>query len=133
MKNGDLSNELTKRVLVSIDTFRREALEESKVLWVFNVPKKTYTYDRAILSRFYLFADRSSNTLELVAFDMSPEDLDAVLAELDEYGTNPFRYGTAYKSVDHLVAELPYRPEVVGVIDLPDRQLRYGHWGMDMR
>ena len=51
---------------------------------------------------------------------------------LDNMGTNPFRYFTAYESVGHLVAELPYRPEVVGVLDKPERLLRYGHWGLDI-
>jgi len=51
---------------------------------------------------------------------------------LDEMGTNPFRYYTSYEKVDHLVNELPYRPEVLGVLDRPDRLLRYGHWGLDI-
>jgi hypothetical protein len=131
MQNGDLSNALTKRVLVSIDTIRNETKEIVKVFKLIPVVKTNYTYDRSTLSRFYLFADRSSFTLELIAFDLSEYDLSQVVEQLDEIGTNPFRYYSSYKSVDQLVSELPYRPEVSGVIDVPARQLMYGHWGLD--
>lgn len=131
MQNGDLSNALTKRVLVVVDTIREESLEMKKVLGLIPTVKKTYSYNRALVSRFYLFADKSSVTLELVAYDMNDKDLGELVEYLDEVGTNPFRYYTAYDSVDRLVAELPYRPEVAGVIDLPQRLLRYGSWGLD--
>ena len=131
MQNGDLSNALTKRVLVVVDTIREEQLEVKKILGLVPSVRKTYSYNRAVVSRFYLFADRSSVTLELVSFDMDEEDLGKLVEELDEVGTNPFRYYTAYDSIDRLVAELPYRPEVAGVIDLPQRLLRYGSWGLD--
>lgn len=131
MKNNDLSNELTKRVLVTIETLRVEDVKIEKVLGLIPVIKKEYHYDRSILSRFYLFADRSAYTLELVAFDLNNPELQEVIDELDELGTSPFRYYSAYRSPQHLVAELPYRPEVAGVIDVPSRQLMYGHWGLD--
>lgn len=131
MKNNDLSNDLTKRVLVVIDTIRNEDRSIHKVFGLIPTVKVEYTYNRAVLSRFYLFADRSAFTLELVAFDMSEYDLEKVIEELDELGTSPFRYYSAYKSPQQLVAELPYRPEVAGVIDVTARQLMYGHWGLD--
>ena len=131
MKNNDLSNELTKRVLVAVDTFRNEQRSIKKLLGMIPTVKVDYTYDRAVLSRFYLFADRSAFTLELIAFDMDEVDLEALIEEMDELGTNPFRYYSAYKSPQQLAAELPYRPEVSGVIDVPARQLMYGHWGLD--
>ena len=131
MQNGDLSNALTKRVLVVVETIREEKLDIKKVLGLIPTVTKSYEYNRALVSRFYLFADRSSITLELVSFDMTEKDLAELVEYLDEVGTNPFRYYTAYESIDRLVAELPYRPEVAGVIDLPQRLLRYGSWGLD--
>ena len=131
MQKGDLSNELTKRVLITLDTFRTEEVEIKKAFKILPVVKRNYKFDRQTLSRLYLFADRTMNTLELVGFDMSDSDLESIIEDIEKIGTNPFRYFTAYESIEHLVAELPYRPEVAGVIDVPARLLRYGHWGWD--
>jgi formate-dependent phosphoribosylglycinamide formyltransferase (GAR transformylase) len=62
---------------------------------------------------------------------MDRDELQKIVEELDEIGTSPFRYFTAYESTQHLVAELPYRREVAGVLDTPDKLLMYGSWGMD--
>jgi hypothetical protein len=58
--------------------------------------------------------------------------MDEILEDLDNLGTNPFNYAKAYNVVADLVAELPYRPEVKNVIDIPERGLRYGHWYLDL-
>jgi hypothetical protein len=58
--------------------------------------------------------------------------MDEVLEDLDNLGTNPFNYSKAYRVPADLVAELPYRPELKHVIDIPERGLRYGHWYLDM-
>lgn len=126
-----MSNELTKRVLVSTDVFISTNNTIKKILGIIPKVEVTYLLDRSVLSRLYLFADRTSYTLELIAFEMSEEDLAKIVEDIDSAGTNPFRYSTAYSSVGHLVADLPYRPEVAGVLDIPTRLLRYGHWGMD--
>jgi len=81
------------------------------------------------LSYLYIFTTRAGFTLELVSFDLTDADLEEVMDTLDRKGTNPFRYYTAYESDKHLLSELPYRPEVVGVVDVDSRLLRYGHWG----
>jgi hypothetical protein len=128
---GDLSNELPKRVIVVMDVFTNVEPRIKKILRLIPVSDEDISYDRQILSKLYLFADRKGYTLELASFDKNNKELKKEIDLIDEQGTNPFRYFTAYKSVNHLVNELPYRPEVVGVLDLPDRLLRYGHWGMD--
>ena len=78
-----------------------------------------------------MFTTNRGVTLELASFDMDEEELAVFVDRLDNAGTNPFRYFTSYESVNHLVQELPYRPEVIGVLDTPDKLLRYGHWGLD--
>ncbi len=131
MRKGDISNELPKRVIVTTDVFLKVDITVKKKFKVFSTVEKNKTVRRDILSRLYLFTTNRGVTLELASFDMSEEELEKFVDRLDNAGTNPFRYFTSYESVQHLVQELPYRPEVIGVLDTPDKLLRYGHWGLD--
>ena len=134
MKNGDLSNDVPTRIIVTTDTFVLLETRTSKKR-KFSLKKYTHknvSFKREVLSRLYLFNDRTPYNLELASFDFEMEELTKIVEALDQAGTNPFRYHTTYPSIEKLVAELPFRPEVVGVLDRPDRLLRYGHWGMDM-
>jgi hypothetical protein len=131
MKNGDISNELPQRIIVVADVFLKTELKMQKRFKVFSVPSVDKTVNRQMLSNLYLYTTRKGVTLEVASFDMDEEELEDFMEMLDKVGTNPFRYYTSYESVNHLVAELPYRPEVVGVLDIQSRQLRYGHWGLD--
>lgn len=131
MKNGDISNELPKRILVTTDVF---SIVESSITKRFKVIPKVHRelkIRRDILSKFYLFTSRKGVTLEVISYDINDDDLAELLLTLDAMGTNPFRYSRAYESIEDVVKDLPYRPEVLGVIDLPKNLLRYGHWGMD--
>jgi hypothetical protein len=131
MKNGDISNELPKRILVTTDAF---SIVESSVKKRFKViPKvhKELKLRKDILSKFYLFTTRKGVTLELISYEINSNDLEELMLTLDAMGTNPFRYSRAYDSIEAVVQDLPYRPEVLGVIDMPKNLLRYGHWGMD--
>jgi hypothetical protein len=133
MLKGDISNELPQRIIVVADVFlnvERIVKKKFKVFPVVTVNKSTR---REILSYLFLLTSRRGVTLELVSFDLSEEELNEVMLVLDKMGTNPFRYFTAYESIEHLINELPYRPEVIGVLDLPTRLLRYGHWGLDFK
>ena len=131
MRKGDISNDLPKRVIVIADTFLDYDVKISKKFKVFPVTSKEVKYNRSILSRLYVFAQNIGYTMELASFSLNEEELQTLVNKLDKMGTNPFRYFTSYESIEHLVSELPYRPEVVGVLDLPSRMLRYGHWGLD--
>jgi len=131
MKNGDISNDLPKRVIIVADVFVNKEVTSKKVFKFLPVPKVSYTVNRQLLSNFYLYTTRQGVTLELVSFDLDEDGLTQLMDQLDTLGTNPFRYYASYESVNHLVNELPYRPEIVGVMDIAARQLRYGHWGLD--
>jgi hypothetical protein len=130
---GDISNELPKRVIVVIDTFLDVEITVKKRLKVFPVANKKTKFNRTVLSQLYNFAQKQGYTLEMAGFDTDDAFLQGVMDILDRMGTNPFRYFASYENVAHLVSELPYRPEVVGVLDLPTRLLRYGHWGLDFK
>ena len=131
MRKGDISNDLPKRIVVIADTFLDYNVKISKKFKIFPVSSKETKYNRSILSRLYVFAQNIGYTMELASFSLNEEELQTLVNKLDKMGTNPFRYFTSYESIEHLVSELPYRPEVVGVLDLPSRMLRYGHWGLD--
>lgn len=131
MYKGDISNELPKRVLVTTDVFLTVNYSVRKVFKIIPKVEADAQIDRSVLSYLYLYTTRRGVTLEAVSFDMSEEQMLSLEKTLDEAGTNPFRYFSAYKSIEALIDELPYRPEVAGVMDIPSRQLRYGHWGLD--
>lgn len=131
MQNGDISNALPPRFLVTLDVITDEYVDEQK-LWRIIPVKRTKThYNRLVLSHLYMVALKRGWTLELVGYGKTDEDMVEVMQYLDQYGTNPFRYASGYKSLDELVSQLPYRPEIAGVVDMPTNLLRYGSWGMD--
>ena len=131
MKGGDISNEVPMRVLVTLECIldRRPVLK--KILGI-TIPDEEVTYNRMALAQFWRFGEKYEYTLELVGFEYSQKDMDEILEDLDNLGTNPFNYAHAYPVVADLVAELPYRPEVKHVVDIPERGLRYGHWYLDL-
>ena len=131
MRNGDISNELPKRIIVVSDVFLTVELKVQKKFKIIPVVNKDTKIRRELLSKLYLFTSRRGVTLELASFQLNDEQLDQLMDYLDGMGTNPFRYFSSYGSIEDLIEELPYRPEVVGVLDMPSNLLRYGHWGMD--
>lgn len=132
MRNGDISNELPKRILVTTDVFLNVELTVQKRFRVIPLPKIKKVMRREILSYLYVTGLRKDFNYELVSYELNEEQLSETMDELDKMGTNPFRYYSAYDSINHLVAELPYRPEVTGVLDVQANLLRYGHWGLDI-
>jgi hypothetical protein len=122
---------MPQRVIVTADVITDVYDDSKKVLGFIPVKTSRKEYNRLVLSHLYMTTLKRGITMELVSFTHSEDEMDKLMLHLDKIGTNPFRYGSSYKSVDKLVAELPYRPEVIGVIDIPTRLLRYGRWGMD--
>jgi len=131
MQNGDISNAMPQRIIVTSDVITDYYEDTKKVLGLVPVKTKRKEYNRLVLSHLYMTTLKRGITMELVSFMHSENEMVELMLHLDKVGTNPFRYGSSYKSVDKLVSELPYRPEVIGVIDIPARLLRYGRWGMD--
>lgn len=132
MLKGDISNELPKRILITTDVILDVEVKMEKKFRVFKVPRVNKKLRREVASHLYLIATRRGVTLELISYDLEEEQLSDIMEWLDKVGTNPFRYYSVYDSITHLVQDLPYRPEVVGVLDLPKNLLRYGHWGLDI-
>jgi hypothetical protein len=131
MKGGDISNEIPLRVAVALDCIIDRRPVSKKVLGI-PVFSEESTYNRQSLSLFWHFAEKHGYRLELVGFGYTQKEMDEVLEDLDNLGTNPFNYALAYPVVADLIAELPYRPELKGVVDIPSRALRYGSKFIDV-
>lgn len=131
MYKGDISNDMPKRILV-VDELFVDLTETITKKWFKKKSYKSISYDKLFLNKLYHYTITNGVTLELVSFDLDEDELTKLYNELDRVGTNPFRYCSYHESVKALVSELPYRPEVLGVLDLPQRLLMYGHWGLDL-
>lgn len=132
MQGGDLSNEIPLRAVVTVDCILNKELQVKKVLGFIPKVEEEVTYNLQALSRFWRYGDKMGMLLELVGFGYSQEEMDRIMEDLDNLGTNPFRYGKAYNLVADLVAELPYRNDLKHVIDIPSRGLRFGSWYLDL-
>lgn len=132
MQGGDLSNETPRRAVVSVDCFLDREPVFKKILGLVPYTSENVTYNRAMLSRFWRYSNDNGLILELVGFGYSQKEMDEIMEDLDNLGTNPFRYAKAHRVVADLVAELPYRNELLCVIDIPTRALRYGSRYFDL-
>lgn len=132
MRKGDISNELPTRIIVVSDVFLNVELTVKRRLGIIPIPKLDKKIRRDVLSYLYVAGFNRGFNFELASYELDDSELASLMEQLDNMGTNPFRYYASYDSVEHLVSLLPYRPEVTGVLDVPSNLLRYGHWGLDM-
>jgi len=132
VQGGDITNEVPNRIIVTVDTFIRRQPAVKKVLGIIPFATEEVVYDRLTIQRLWFFSARTGKLLELAGFDMTDKEIQQVMDDLDNLGTNPFNYAKAYSVVADLVSELPYRPEVSSVVDIPQRSLMYGSWALDL-
>lgn len=129
MQGGDISNAAPQTLMVCLDCLVDTKVEETKKFF------RTKTTSRRVLNlrlanQFYRQALHLDGvTFECFTVDGSP--LDEWETKLDRLNINPFRYFTTYRSPGELASELAYRPNVVGVIDVPERAFTYGSKYMD--
>lgn len=125
MKGGDISNEVPPRIVVVLDCIVDKKPNVRKFLGI-PIIEEEITYNRQSLSMFWRISQKYGYVLELAGLGYSKKEMKSIQEDLDNLGTNPFNYYTAYRTVSDLVREIPYRPELAGVVDVPDRALRYG-------
>jgi hypothetical protein len=74
-------------------------------------------------------------SLELAGFESenwTEELLEKSFEKLERRVVNPFNYWQLYENVEELVGLLPYRPNLKGIVDKPDRVARYGSAGIEL-
>lgn len=135
MRNGDLSNEVVRRILVNLDVVLDRKPEVEKLFGLIPRTKVTTTYNVGMLNTLWRFRDRVGVSLECFVCTQDQEWDADVMAEvsdhLENYGTNPFNYFTTYARFEEVQAILPYRVEVAGVVD-PERAWFYGSKAIDL-
>jgi hypothetical protein len=135
MKGGDISNETSPRIIVVIDVVAQSEIEETRKFLKSSTSRKVTKLNNQALSQLWLLANRYGLSVELAGFETenwSQEDLDTVMDKLDRRGGNPFNYAELYTDIDDFIAELPYRNNLKGIIDLRGRVARYGSWGIEL-
>lgn len=132
MLNGDISNGVPGRILVTYDYVTHDVPRPKKLLGVVVGTTTTREVSAATLSLLGRLAAKVDARLELVVFDADDVKADATLSELDRRSWHPFNYVRGYDSAYELVSDLPYRPEVMGVIDINERAAAYGSYGISI-
>lgn len=132
MEKGNISNEFPSRILVNVALLTEDTPEVKRVLGIIPVTKINRKFDRIALNKLWQFTSRMGVTLELFDTGCTQEEMDKAYELLDRAGINPFRSAVAYDSLGDLVRELPYRPDVIGVLDLPEKAFVYGSKYFDL-
>ena len=135
MINGDISNETPPRLIVVIDVIATSELEEAKGLFKRGFKRVKIMPNNVALSHLWNISNKYGLSVELAAYEdemWSQEDLDAFMDRLDRRGTNPFNYGELYSDIENFISDMPYRPNLKGVVDLPTRVARYGSYGVEL-
>jgi hypothetical protein len=130
MLKGDISNEISKRLIVTYEALTEEKIIPRKILGVTAGNTTRRTFRRDVLNRLWRYTDRFPLQVEMVNFGVSDEEADRRLQSLDAFGTSPVNFSTVYDTLEDLLAELPYRIEVAGILDVPENQARYGLAGI---
>jgi hypothetical protein len=137
MQGGDISNETPPRIIVAVEVVVNSEVVESKRLLLSNkTERKILGLNNLSLSHLWNMANKYGLSVELAAFSTdlwTQEDLDKLMARLDGRGTNPFNYAEVYDTIEEFIGDLPYRPNLKGVIDVPGRVARYGSKGIELQ
>jgi hypothetical protein len=135
MKNGDISNVSSPQVICVTDVVIGLVEEETKKLLSTKIVNKVGKINLQETNKLWLLANNYGISLELAGFEKfgwTEELLEKAFEKLERQVVNPFNYWQLYESVDELVAGLPYRANLRGVIDVPGRVARYGSAGVQI-
>jgi hypothetical protein len=135
MKNGDISNVSSPQVICVTDVVIGLVEEETKRLLSTKTTNKVGKINLQEANKLWLLANNYGISLELAGFEdlgWTEELLEKAFEKLERQVVNPFNYWQLYESVDELVAGLPYRANLRGVIDVPGRVARYGSAGVQI-
>lgn len=133
MKDNDLSAAPTKRYWVTADVVFHavEVTDEKKTGWFrsLRTERVTYTPNLSILSMLWQWSASLGVRMELVFFGDLTTGAPELWRSLDG-AANPFSDYFVFGRINDVVNMLPYRSDLMGVIDIPDRSAYYGGKGL---
>lgn len=134
MQSNDLDNKPTPRYIVAAEVvvIGTETIDTKRQLFrTTHTTKTVYSVDAAAMAELWSFANRNSVRMEL-AFMGEMAVMASELWESVDSWTNPFNDYVLYENIDALVREIPYRPDVLGYVDIPSRSAYYGGKGLTL-
>jgi hypothetical protein len=135
LKNGDISNETSPRIIVFADVVANTFLKESRKLLRTELVLEFSSLNNPALSNIWRVANQYGLSVELAGFvnqHWTIEMLDMIMDKLDRRGGNPFNYAEIYADLEDFLGELPYRTNLKGVVDLRERVAMYGSYGIEL-
>jgi len=133
VQGGDIDNGSPLRLLVTYEVITEEFIAPRRRVGIVVGTQTRRRFDRVSLNRLWRYTGRTAVRVELVNFGVPQSEADDRLRALDVYGMSSINYSMAYDDVEELVEGLPYRPDVMGVVDVSDNQARYGSMGMGLQ
>lgn len=129
MMGGDISNYSPVLVMVHVDVFAPKKTEEDRRLFgLIKTQRSTRKVSLRTINAIYRNSQSFRGvTLECFTTDLDEvEDFESVEDYLDLKGINPFRGFGQYETVQAVVDQMAYLPNLLGVVDIDERALRYG-------
>jgi hypothetical protein len=137
MRNGDISNASPPRIIVTMETVTESELTEDKgFLRSTKMVRKVTRLNNPGISHLWNLATKFGLSVELAGFEddyWTQQMMDDFMERMERRGSNPFNYSELYATITDLIDELPYRPNLRGVVDVPGRVARYGSYGVELQ
>lgn len=137
MRNGDISNASPPRIIVTMETVTESELTEDKgFLRSTKLVRKVTRLNNPGISHLWNLATKFGLSVELAGFEddyWTQQMMDDFMERMERRGSNPFNYSELYATITDLIDELPYRPNLRGVVDVPGRVARYGSYGVELQ
>lgn len=134
MQDNDLSSSPTRRYWVTADVVFRasETTDEKKIGWFhwLRTDRVTFTPDFRIMSMVWQWSVRLGVRMELVFFGDFVTDAPELWQALEDGAANPFSDYLVFGTITDVVNMLPYRPDLMGVIDVAGRSTVFGGKGL---
>jgi len=133
MQKGDISNVVPQRLIVTWDALTEDVVVPKKR---FGIITTGHTVERRLVSSVLLtlwnFSEAVPVTVELTCFGVDIHTATERLDALDARGGHPITQVSTYLDIYDLINDLPYRPDVVGVLDVEENTARYGGRGITL-